>query len=581
MKRKTMALYFSMPIIYIGLIFTLLLDVVVYRHLEIDEQQQTRELGTAYLAWLSQSVERYVNIADGMVSYVMREGGKPAKMEEQASQYFPMSPELRSIQLAPGGRVSQVYPWDKDRIDLQKIIANQSEWVTDAGRRRQRVSLTAMVERESGEKDIVFIRPIYLWNEGNHSTFWGFTIVDVSMDRMLEHLDLYRLGMVGFRYQLSWKNNDTGEDTVIAADGKLMGDTIQISRGIDGDLWTLEMQPVNGWGNAWMVILLTWVGLTVTMFMSFYRGRVNRIRRQGEIDPLTGAYNRKGGDRAVADYLQHEPGKVMVMTLDIDNFKLINDVYGHETGDLVLQQLVLDIRKTFGMPLIVTRNGGDEFVIVKGYKDEAKLIEKIQQFTENPHQVPYLDKKVSFHTSLGYALYPEQDTVYKHLCIKADFALYNAKLNGKNSWRKFDESLLDMQERFQLGFNLADMTNHMPGAMMVYRADDTRKILFASDQVINLFKCDNWEDFMEYSEGTVNRLICKEDREMMARERDMLIAMSQSDKDIEMIEVHVQDKKGQWKSAIMAGNYNVNAFHGGVFYVSLFLKSHLKEIKGG
>lgn len=580
MKTKTMALYFSMPIIYIGILLTLLLDVVVYHHLEVEERQQTRELGSAYLSWLSQSVDRYVNIADGMVSYVIREGDQPMKMENQASQYFPMSPELRSIQLAPGGRVSQAYPWDKDRVDLQKLMADQSEWVTDAGRRRQRVSLSAMVEREDGEKDILFIRPVYLWNEGNYSHFWGFTVIDVSMSRMLEHLDIYSLGNVGIRYRLLWQNNRTGETVTLASNGTLTGNQVEVSRGIDGDLWTLEMQPIKGWGNAWMVILLSWVGLTVTMFMSFYRGRVNRIRRQGEIDPLTGAYNRKGGDRAVANYLQKEAGKVMVMTLDIDNFKLINDVYGHETGDLVLKQLVLDIRKIFGRSSIVTRNGGDEFVIVKGYEEEGKLIERIQQFTENPHQVPYQNKMVSFHTSVGYALYPEQDTVYKNLCIKADFALYNAKLNGKSSWRKFDESLLDMQERFQLGFNLADMTNHMPGAMMVYRADDTRKILFASDQVITLFHCDNWEDFMAYSKGSLNHLISKEDKEKITKERNHLIASSQSDKDIEMMDIKIRDKTGQWRDVVLAGNYNMNAFHGGVFYVSLFLKSHLKKIKG-
>lgn len=580
MKRKCLSLYFSMPIIYIGIALTLLLDVVVYRQLELVEQNQTKELGNAHLAWVSQSIERYVNIADGMVSYVMREGGNPANMTERAGQYFALSPELCSIQLAPGGQVSKVYPWEKDRIDLSQIISQTTSWESDTTKRRQQSSLTTLVDKDSGEKDLVFVRPVYLWNEGNQGHFWGFVIIDVSLSRMLERLDLYSLGSIGLRYRLCWQDTENGKEILIANNGIIAGESVQVTRGVDGELWTLYLQPINGWGNPWMVAMLTWIGLTITGLLSFYRSRVNRIRRQGEIDALTGAYNRKGGDRAVEEFL-HQAGtkKAMVITLDVDNFKLVNDVYGHDTGDKVLQQLVSDIREIFGAPLILTRNGGDEFVIVKGYKDENELLERVQCFTDTPHRVMYQGKEVEFHTSIGYALYPEQDTVYKSLCIKADFALYNAKLNGKSGWRKFDESLLDMQERFQLGFNLADMTNHMPGAMMVYRADDSRKILFASDQVINLFHCENWEDFITYSKGTVNNLISEADKKRMEKERAHLIDISQSDKDIDIMDIKICTKQGEWKEVITAGNYNVNAFHGGVVYASLFVRDHLRRVK--
>ena len=579
MKRKSLSLYFSMPIIYIGIVLTLLLDVVVYRQLEMVEQNQTRELGNAHLAWVSQSIERYVNIADGMVSYVMREGGSPDNMSERAGQYFALSPELCSIQLAPGGEVSKAYPWEKDRIDLSKIISQTKSWESDTISRQQRPALTTLIDKDSGEKDMAFIRPVYLWNEGNQGHFWGFVVIDVSLSRMLERLDLYSLGSVGLRYRLCWKNTENGEEVLIANNGLITGESVHVARGVGGELWTLYLQPVNGWGNPWMVAMLTWIGLTVTGLFSFYRSRVNRIRRQGEVDALTGAYNRKGGDRAVAEFLrQPETKKVAVITLDVDNFKLVNDVYGHDTGDKVLQQLVSDIRETFGEPLILTRNGGDEFVVVKGYEEENWLLDRIRLFTEMAHKVMYREKEVEFHTSVGYALYPEQDTVYKSLCVKADFALYNAKLNGKSDFRKFDESLLDMQERFQLGFNLSDMTNHMPGAMMVYRADDTRKILFASDQIIHLFQCNNWEDFMEYAKGTVNTFVSEEDKKRMAKERKHLIAISQGDKDIDIMDMKVRTKRGVWKDVIVTGNYNVNNFHGGVVYASLFERDHLRRV---
>ena len=586
MRRKGISSYFNLAIINIGIILTIVLDVFVFRQLEMTEQEQTRELGNAHLAWISQSIERYVNIADGMVSFVMREQGDVRKMNERAGQYFPMSPALNSIQLVPADGVSVVYPWDKDRIDLKAILPDMNVWKSDGAKRRQRTSITDIVDRENGEKDLVFIRPIYVWQQGNQENFWGFTVVDVSLNRMLEHMDLTRLGLVGIRYQLCWTDTATGKEIEIASNGAMVGDRVSAIRGIDGDTWTLYMQPINGWGNTWIIVMLTWIGLTITGLLAFARAHILQIRHQGEIDELTGAYNRKGGDRVVAELMKKRPnGKFMVIALDVDNFKLINDVYGHDAGDRVLMQFVYNMRQTFGDNAIVTRNGGDEFVIVCPYEEENLLAEKVRLFSETHHRVRHHGKIVNFHTSMGYAVYPEQGTEYKNLCIKADFALYNAKLNGKNGWRKYDDSLVHMQERFQLGFNLSDMTNHMPGAMIVYRADEERKILFASDQVIDLFECENWEDFMQYCQGSFNHVISEDDKRVLDAERDEVIAFSHSDRNVEFLDFKIITKTGKVRDIISAGNYNVNAVHGGVFYVSIFIKKHLRlkkaeEIRG-
>ena len=577
MRRKGIPSYFNLTTIYIGIILTIVLDVFVFRQLEVKEQEQTQELGNAHLAWISQSVERYVNITDGMVSFVMREEGNTKKINERAGQYFPMSPELTSIQLAPGGVVSEVYPWDKDRIDLQQLIPDTDSWKSDSAKRRQRTSMSTIVEKENGEKELVFIRPVYVWQQGNLENFWGFVLVDVSLNRMLEQMDVSRLGMVGIRYQLCWTNTATGEEITVASNGILVGDRVSAIRGIDGDVWTLYMQPIHGWGNMWITLMLTWIGLTITGLLSFARGHILRIRHQGEVDELTGAYNRKGGDRVVAELMQkNSTGKFMIIALDVDNFKLINDVYGHDAGDRVLMQFVYNMRQTFGDRAIVTRNGGDEFVIVCPFEEENLVAEKARLFSETHHKVHHHGKLVTFHTSLGYAVYPEQGTSYKNLCIKADFALYNAKLNGKNGCRKYDDSLVNMQERFQLGFNLSDMTNHMPGAMVVYRADAERKILFASDQVIDLFECENWADFMNYCHGSFNYVVSDADKRVLDAEREEMITFSHSDRNVEFLDFQIITKTGKVRDIISAGNYNVNAFHGGVFYVSIFIKKHLR-----
>ncbi len=577
MNHKSVLSYFSMPIIYIGILLTLILDVFVYHQLEVIEQNQTRELGNTQLVWISQSVERYVHLSDNLVSLVMREGGETERLNASMGRYFTMVPELCSMQLAPGGVVNKVYPWGKDRIDLSQIIVDPEHWANNDDKRRRKFSLSTIIEKDNGERDMLFIRPIYLWNTGNQETFWGFTIVDISINQMLEHLDLYRLGLIGINYELTWKDNEHSQEVVIASNGTLGRNRVQSVRGIDGDLWTLYLQPVHGWGIAWVVVMLTWIGFTTTGLISFYRGRGIRLKKQGEIDPLTGVFNRNGGIRVVTEHMQRWPEqKLMVIAMDIDNFKLINDVYGHEAGDKVLKQLVAQVKDFLGAPIIITRNGGDEFVVTKPYKYETEIIERLRLFCEAKKAVVHQGKTIEFQSSLGYALYPQQERDYKKLCVKADFALYNSKLNGKGGWRKFDESLLDMQERFQLGFNLADMTNHMPGAMIIYRADKERTILFASDQVINLFECENWEDFMNFTGGSYNRVISDKIRRQLDKERDKLIHFSTSDKNIEFMDYEVVTKTGKVLDIISAGNYNHNDFHGDIFYVSLFIKKHLR-----
>ena len=580
MNLTQMLSYFSRSILCLGILLTLLLDVFVYVELEHSGQKQMEEMGDAHLAWISQSVERYVNISNGMVSYVMRNYDKPIEMEKLAGQYFPLSPELRSIQLAPGGIVTKIYPWEKDRLDVYSIVPDKKMWEEDMSLRRKRTSFAAIVDRDNGEKDMIFIRPVYIWQNNHENYFWGFTITDVSVTRMLEHLDLRHLSAIGVRYQLYWQDNESAPPVLIDSNGNLSGDKVKISRGVDGDLWTLYMQPIHGWGNMWIILMLTWVGLTTTGLVSFYRGRIRSIREEGEIDPLTGVFNRKGGNRAAFAYFSSKKdAKAMVIAMDVDDFKLVNDVYGHDSGDQVLKQLVADVKQTLGAPLIITRHGGDEFVIIKPYEEENLVVEQLRLFSSSSHEVIHKGKTVKFHCSMGYALYPSQDRDYKHLCTKADFALYNSKLNGKGGWRKFDESLFDMQERFQLGFNLADMTNHMAGAMMVYRSDEERKILFASDQVIDLFECKDWQDFMNYSGGSFNRLISADVKQYIDRERAKIITSSDTESDIEFLEYQVMTKKGHIKNILSAGHYHVNAFHGGVFYVTLFEKEHLRVEK--
>ena len=133
-----------------------------------------------------------------------------------------------------------------------------------------------------------------------------------------------------------------------------------------------------------------------------------------------------------------------VMFLDIDYFKMINDTYGHDAGDVVLQKLSKTMKDSIGQDEFIIRFGGEEFLIIMKNPTEEnakKLADKINQdfaklvFTFN-------NESFSKTVSIGYAFFPsDTDQIWK--CIKfADLCLYKAKETGRNKVIRFTRDLL-------------------------------------------------------------------------------------------------------------------------------------------
>ena len=160
-------------------------------------------------------------------------------------------------------------------------------------------------------------------------------------------------------------------------------------------------------------------------------------------DKLTGVYTRKFFDihfENIIDRYEDYKGGFSLLMADIDNFKEINDTYGHLIGDEVLSHLGKSLIKNTRSTDIVGRYGGEEFIIIlfdTSQKDAKEISEKLR--TEvNKIKIPNTDRAIS--VSIGIAQYPDHSIMKTELISKADQALYNAKnISGKNSivfWKK-------------------------------------------------------------------------------------------------------------------------------------------------
>lgn len=168
-----------------------------------------------------------------------------------------------------------------------------------------------------------------------------------------------------------------------------------------------------------------------------------KIEYQTHNDFLTGLYNRKKCEhdlRKEIRWCEEKNTKGALLFIDLDDFKHINDGLGHQYGDLLLQQVAAGLQGVPGMREHCYRMGGDEFGIIitdELYPEMEKTIQSITRLFENPW---YLMETEYFCTmSMGIIEFPKQGAEANDLITKADIAMYDAKLAGKNQISYYQE----------------------------------------------------------------------------------------------------------------------------------------------
>lgn len=165
---------------------------------------------------------------------------------------------------------------------------------------------------------------------------------------------------------------------------------------------------------------------------------IEELRDNSKRDSLTRLYNRSAIEELITSYLTSDSKPLIhaFFMLDIDDFKSINDAYGHIFGDAVLIELSSSLDRAFRGKHVVGRLGGDEFAVflydvpsISYVKDKA---EKISRMFKKIFAGENGEKNIS--GSIGISIYPNDGTTFEQLLEKADIALYHSKSLGKNCY---------------------------------------------------------------------------------------------------------------------------------------------------
>lgn len=197
-----------------------------------------------------------------------------------------------------------------------------------------------------------------------------------------------------------------------------------------------------------VAFFVTLIVASPVLYGMFYMSLCVSLKNQelfqlANLDPLTGIYNR----RALADRFarlarkarrNNQPGILMV--IDVDKFKSINDKYGHEIGDHVLNHLADNLREFKAGENCFARLGGEEFAFARFGETETKAFEFAEKIRKQIESSPvHLSRTtIEYTISIGYANIGELDTLNTAL-RNADVALYTAKRTGRNRTICFSE----------------------------------------------------------------------------------------------------------------------------------------------
>ena len=568
MKKKTIV-----PLI-VFLLSICLVGLIVYKidsH-ETEQQHIKAQLNaTTYGERIKNEITNGIAITDTLKQVLISENGKISQFDTIAENI--MSDVIESIQLAPDGNVTDIYPSERTEASKIDLLQDKDCSKISCYARDNHVIITqGPFDLKRGGCGIAVRNPVYLKDENNQEYFWGFTIVILRVPDIFSDA-ISALSDFGYEYRLS-KTDAPWSDTykVVYQSDDQLTHTVSYGFTIGEENWKLEVAPESGWrdlrlliivGGMFTTVVLLFSGLTRVWLVS--KENKNKFQILAHTDSLTDIYNRYGFDELAERMVTKNPKTHFVAALlDIDDFKFINDIYGHVYGDRALKSLTDSMKAFFPKNTLLGRNGGDEFCILlpdHTYKEAGELL---LQFTKLPKTFSCKGKEYPFFISLGYAEYPTFASSRSQLMRCADAALYEIKLHGKNGCMAYREGLRS-GVRKQLGFAFKDISEHLPGAFIIYRADkDDDELLYANHEFLQMTGYKNIDELFSLTRKSFHNLIREDEQQQIETSIWKQIDAGNNN---DYIHFHLRKADGTYLSVLDHGRIVDSQQYGRVFYV--------------
>ncbi len=188
--------------------------------------------------------------------------------------------------------------------------------------------------------------------------------------------------------------------------------------------------------------------------------QIQGLRKAAVTDPMTGLLNKASSEEEIGILCQNTPG--ILMMIDLDSFKPVNDIYGHDMGDKILIRFAEIIKSAVRSTDLVGRMGGDEFIAYcQNVRDEKVIANKTKYINEEliASAKEYMgeDMSVPIGASIGCVIAPDEGVNFGDLFKKADKALYEVKSNGKHGYSFFHSDDARKQKKEKANSDLSNL----------------------------------------------------------------------------------------------------------------------------
>ena len=568
MKKKTLV-----PLI-IFLLGICLVGLIVYRT-DTHEKNQRHILAqlnaTTYGDRIKNEIADGIGITDTLEQILISENGEIHQFETIAGNL--MSDSIESVQLAPNGVVTDIYPAEGNEAGKIDLLHDKDRGRISCYARDNHTIITqGPFELKQGSYGIAVRNPVYLNDENGQAYFWGFTIVILRVPDIFSDT-VSALSNFGYEYKIL-KTDIPWSDTykvVYQSDGQI-DHPVSYAFTVGDGTWKLEVTPKTGWRNNTLLIIISGMFLTISLLLSVLtrvwliaKEHKNKYKILARTDSLTNIYNRYGFDELAEKIISKNPQTHFVAALlDIDDFMFINDIYGHIYGDKALKSLADSMKAFFPSDALLGRNGGDEFCILLPNCTFKEADKQLQQFTKLPKTFSYHGKELAFYISLGYAEYPTFAASPSQLMRCADAALYEIKLHGKNGCMAYRKGL-QSGVRKQLGFALKDISEHLPGAFIIYRADkEDDELFYANHEFLHMTGYKSMDELFRLTQKRFRNLIRQDEQQQIETSIWEQIDIGNEN---DYIHFHLRKADGTYLSVLDHGRIVESQQYGKVFYV--------------
>lgn len=388
---------------------------------------------------LESELNSTLSLSLGLSTFVLtRPDFSQSDLAQVANSLLRMKPAIRSVAVAPDNVIRYIHPLvgNEKALGLRYLdTPGQRDAVLRLMREKRPVT-AGPVRLAQGGIGIVNRIPIVFTRADGGTEYWGLASVAIDPAPVYRYAGLVNPDPKGMRYALRGRDGLGNRGEVFLGDAALFDDpeAVLMEVVIPGGTWqlaargTLPAAPHAWWNHGVRVVLALLMGALTGYAVSAHQ----RIRSMALFDSLTGLANRHQFNLRARDLfsLARRTGcRLALLNIDIDDFKHINDTYGHAAGDAVLVHVARTLRACCRESDVLARLGGDEFVVLLRDTPDSPSLNQLFERLHEAIEVksPGIPEPIRLHVSIGVASCSESTPTLDALMREADAAMYRNK----------------------------------------------------------------------------------------------------------------------------------------------------------